>query len=429
MDRTLAHVVRLTNLLRPRDGAARPSAQFNPHAQLGSGAFGGMFLSWWYSDDTFEARDVLASLLIEKEVAFRDCDLDSVREAIIDTLQRVCIDAGLFNGDEVAFGQKDNLFECRRLTSVADFAANIYEEIKVELNSKIGKRCTVYALPRFFGPSFVVPDLGLRVISKSDEAAWNEFVDCGYRTDGWTPLFPVFAHTQATFPRSMEFSYILVSEEHGTQKGARFSSSVKFRGLIALLFGVASQRYQYRYHKSGAEPFTTCVQFSHVSSPDQRTTLSDCGALSPYFTSDVEVSHGAIEDVLRWYRDGFNGPTLFQQRLEKAAYFLNRGMNADDIEAYVNFFVTLDALFGERGSVEASISAGVKSLAITQNLQDRLPWLFDLRNELVHGGSRYVDEWPKYSRYLRHFKTRPIDDVELLARSAVLLAPGHFCSF
>jgi hypothetical protein len=95
-------------------------------------------------------------------------------------------------------------------------------------------------------------------------------------------------------------------------------------------------------------------------------------------------------------------------------------MNSDDIEAYVNYFVTLDALFGERGSVESSILAGVKSLGADPKFEEKASWLFDLRNELVHGGSRYITEWPKYDRYVQHFRTKPFSDIRTLAQIAVL---------
>ena len=55
---------------------------------------------------------------------------------------------------------------------------------------------------------------------------------------------------------------------------------------------------------------------------------------------------------------------------------------------------------------------------------EKIAWLFDLRNELVHGGSRYVKEWPKYQRYYRHFDTTPSRDIEKLAFAALLRAPA-----
>jgi hypothetical protein len=39
-------------------------------------------------------------------------------------------------------------------------------------------------------------------------------------------------------------------------------------------------------------------------------------------------------------------------------------MNSDDIEAFVNYFISLDAIFGERGSVEDSILEGVREMGV-----------------------------------------------------------------
>jgi hypothetical protein len=256
--------------------------------------------------------------------------------------------------------------------------------------------------------------------------AWEEFIKEGYEFDDWSPQSPRLKSSASGFPHRPEFEYVLVSEEHGTQKGARFASSVKFRTLISILFTVASTRSRYPFHKAMAQPFTSCIQFPHTSAPDRLITRSDCGALSPYYASDISLDQESIDELRGWYLQRAACPKDFQQRLDKATYFVNRGMNAEDIEAYVNYFVALDALFGERGAVESSIISGIQSLALGPQLEERVPWLFDLRNELVHGGSRYITEWPKYRRYLKHFETKPLFDVGRLARTAILMAPKKF---
>lgn len=89
----------------------------------------------------------------------------------------------------------------------------------------------------------------------------------------------------------------------------------------------------------------------------------------------------------------------------------------------MNYFITLDALFGQQGSVETSILEGVKDLNLDPPFVEKARWLFDLRNEIVHGGSRYISEWPKYVRYIQHFGSKPTTDVQRLAQLAVLGAP------
>ena len=101
-------------------------------------------------------------------------------------------------------------------------------------------------------------------------------------------------------------------------------------------------------------------------------------------------------------------------------------MNSKDIESYIQYFVALDALYGNRGSVEKSIVRGVSVLPQNSVWNEKITWLFDLRNELVHGGSRFIEEWPDYTRYYKHFNTEPISDIEQLAFLALSNTPFIF---
>jgi hypothetical protein len=424
----LAHVARLLKsiLLSPVPGALEPPAQFRAGNRTPFAVFSGPGMSWWYCSQTFLANSTLASFIKESDPSFKDCDIESVERTIMDTLQKVCLDEALFDGDDMFFRHKPNLFECRRLElAVDDFAARIVDAIKVNLRTIIGQRCTLYPLPRYMGPSFRVPGLGLWAVSSTDLATWEVFEKQDYLLDGWSPLNPVMKTSGDRVLVGAGAHYFLISEDVGTQEGAKFASAVKLRTLIALMFSVSASRQGRGFWKSAAPASTLCAQFPHRSATDLQTTLSELGALSPHYVSDLKFDSEAIDVLLAWYRKREACTPEFGQRLDKAAYFLNRGMNADDIEAYINNFVALDALFGERGSVEASIEAGILSLALGADLEQRASWLFDLRNELVHGGSRYIAEWPKYQRYVQHFKSQPLADVAKLAQSAILAAPAR----
>lgn len=428
MNRTLAHIARLTRsiLIQPGSSSDRPFAQFiaGKHPQFGFPS--GIGICWWYGDDTFDAQEALASLLKATDSSFKDCDTESVVKTISTTLQEICLDRRLFNGDDVFLQRKPNLFECRGQIPVVEFASHILDAIKSNIRGIIGRRCTLYPLPRYRGPSFVVRGAGLRAVAKTDESAWSEFAKEGYELSDWSPQSPTLKGSGDRFPGRLDFDYVLVSEEYGTQNGAKFASSIKFRVLITILYAVAAARSRHPIHKSMAQPFSSCIQFPHISAPDRVITRSDCDALSPYYMSDIALGTDAIEELQSWYRHSVACSPDFKQRLDKATYFVNRGMNADDIEAYINHFVALDALFGERGSVEASILSGLQALALGPDVEQKVPWLFDLRNELVHGGSRYITEWPKYQRYVRHFKTKPLFDIERIARCAILFAPSRY---
>ena len=165
------------------------------------------------------------------------------------------------------------------------------------------------------------------------------------------------------------------------------------------------------------------MQFPHNSDAAGTISRNDCEALVPFYGDNVPMGSDEALVTENWYSTCARCNPDDQRRLEKGAHFLNRAMNSHDIESYLNYFVTLDALFGKRGAVETSIVAGVKSLGIDSKFSEKTPWLFDLRNEIVHGGSRYVAEWPKYARYSQHFRTKPLEDIRALAQFAVLYAP------
>ncbi|WP_206215650.1 hypothetical protein, partial [Pseudomonas viridiflava] len=101
-----------------------------------------------------------------------------------------------------------------------------------------------------------MPEEGLHLISCTDESTWNSFGTEGYIFDSWTPSSPFTVDTRFSFNGGFEFHYILLAEEYGTQKGAKFASSLKFRMFITVLLAYASDASEYSYQKSMAQPYT-----------------------------------------------------------------------------------------------------------------------------------------------------------------------------
>lgn len=423
-----SQIIRLTKciLLRPEDPSKYPSVQFIAGKHLPFIFHPGIVISWWYSGDTSYALEVLAILLIESATEFADCDIESVIDVVSKTLQEVCLEKTLFDGDAVCFRRQDSLFACC-VAPVTQLADSILQEISMNLRGCMGRRCTIYAVPRFKVASFVVPGRSIRLIARDDEEAWRKLIDDGYQFDGWSPLHPQLGFKgDTTCSPPGKFECVLVAEENGTQRGTRFNSILKFRKLAALLFATACERSPYKVHKAMARPFEFCVQFAHKSSLNGKVTRSDCDPVIPYAVSDVELCSDDVSSILGWYEQLDRCSDEHRGRIEKAAHFVNRGINSDDIESYINHFVALDALFGQRGSVEASILEGVQALNLDAPLTEKTRWLFDLRSDIVHGGSRYISEWPKYRRYTQHFRSKPMDDVRDLAQSAMLRAPSLY---
>jgi hypothetical protein len=424
----LSKIVDLTKhiLLRPDAGFKQPSAQFFAGRQTPRFVSGGVGLEWWYSEGTFQAIETVARLAISGAREFKDCDIETACRVVTTTLQQKCVDSSLFNIDQLGFGPHRTLFECRA-TDVPHLATAIAEAIAHNLRAGIGKRCTIYVVPRLQSPSFRIAGEPVRLIARDDDRAWNALIDEGYLFDGWAPSHPTtnFATHSALAPPS-GFSCVLVAEQTGTADGTRFASLLSMRRLLAIVVATACVHQNRTFFKSMAQPLDFCIQFPHVSCPDSGYVRTTCEPLLPYFASDVVVDTHALETVVAWYAAWSKCGEPARGRIEKGAHFLNRGMNSDNFEAFVGTFVALDALFGERGSVEQSILAGVRSLDIDPSYTEKAGWLFELRSELVHGGSRHISEWTKYLRYTEHFRTDPMADVVKLAQLAVLRAPQVF---
>ncbi len=87
---------------------------------------------------------------------------------------------------------------------------------------------------------------------------------------------------------------------------------------------------------------------------------------------------------------------------------------------FMHFFIALDALFGERNKVEDSIVSGIKKIFPNNTKWDiRAKKLFELRSELVHGGSSSIDEWNNLAYYRRNFYSDPLYDVGLAVMTAL----------
>jgi hypothetical protein len=387
---------------------------------------GGTCLTWWYSADRIHALDTVVALVIKDFPNFRDCDPETVSEVVTKTLQEVCVNPAIFNVDAVFLARSQTLFDCCSVP-VPTFSQAIIDAIEANLRVLICRLCTLYAVPRFMVKSFLLDEDSIHIIAKADGTAWQRLVDRKYEFQGWSPERPVFgAREDKLFSPQFNFECVFVAEEYGTQKGTCFNSILKFRRLTAVLFAVASSGALYPYRRSTAPSSKFCMQFPHSSDCAATISRIDCEALVPSYGMNVPIGPDEAMVTQNWYRTCARCSPGDQRRLEKGAHFLNRAMNSDDIESYVNYFVTLDALFGQRGAVETSILAGIKSLGIDPKFTEKTPWLFDLRNEIVHGGSRYVAEWPKYARYSQHFRTRPLEDIRALAQFAVLHAPRAF---
>lgn len=342
------------------------------------------------------------------------------------TLEQVCIDRNLFDTDTVFLAKKSTLFDCLS-APVPHYTRALLKRIETNLRALMCWRCTVSVVAGLKVSSFAVDEEAIHVISKRDQHAWASLIRKGYDFAEWTPECPrTRGRNDSVFAPPGNFDCVLVAEEYGTQAGAKFNSFLKFRRFLAVVFAIASKRAATPYAKTAALPINFCLQFPQATATDDAITRTESHPLMPSVGPHITFGSAEINELKDWYARRSRCKPNEMNRIDKGAHFLNRAINADDIEAYLNYFVSLDALFGRRKEVETSIIDGVRDVGFDSSYLEKTRWLFELRSEIVHGGSRYVAEWSKYSRYTQHFRTEPTNDVREISEIALLRAPLLF---
>lgn len=425
MEKLIGQIIALTKtiFLKSPDGSRNGMEQFGVGKKDPFVFTGGIAISWWYKPITYKIVENLSFIINSEIPEFSSCDYKSIQNTIRQTLHEICIDRLIFNGDDVCFARKNTLFDCRIENDTNKFGRYILDAILLNVRLSISACCVIYSAPRITGGSFTIDSERIHVIHKSDSAAWRNLATLGYDTTGWCPTTGKFSDGSPSAFSNLIYDLLIVVESKGTTEGNRFSASLKIRKFLSIINSTLEYRFR---HKVIAKPHSKCLLIPHKSTPNRALTQTAIGELFPYYAKEITISNEDIPHIKNWYTTTALLTEEQKNRVEKCSHFINRGMNSNDIDSYIHYFVALDALYGKAGSVSRSIVEGVSSLPRAEDWNEKISWLFELRNELVHGGSRYIEEWPKHMKYYRHFSSEPARDIEALALHALASSPMIF---
>lgn len=381
----------------------------------------GPSITLWKTKRSFRAAENIARMVRFSHPETADCDTDSIEDLITRTIEDLILDQSVFDIELVTSVSQNSLADCRADADINQFSRKIYFHLMVRVRASIDQWCTALGVPRVICESFEISKIGLAIISRMDAGKWEEVVSSCYETKDWSHQLGCMRGSGGPPLFGLECTSIVVHQSYGTRKGSKFSSRLEFAKFFAILYATATAQEDLKLHRAMAEPYTWCIQFPSRTSRVLQVTQSELEeAVFPFFCTDLKLTNEAVESIKAWYV-GLSGLSIRQRaRVEKACHFVNRGIMTRGIDSYVNFFISLDALFGSPGDVGRSILRGVESMPIDNALKERVSWLYELRSELVHGGSRFCAEWKDYDRYYTHFRTKPEEDVNLIACSALL---------
>lgn len=380
----------------------------------------GLSLTWWTTAGARKACEQVATM-VQESPEFSACDPATVEGTVMDTLKQLTMDRRFFK--EVFASRKATLFDCLSTEDVAAAGRGMADEILVLLRARMMNWCVVYAAPKFEGPSFSIPEDRLHVVAKTDQAAWDDLWKGRYKATLWSPVAGKFPDDKFPGFSGPAYEYLFAVEVSGTQRSAFEMGQMRLMKFFAVLYAWLTTQKKETLFRVMADPYARGLQFPGAESTDTGIHFIDLGPLVPFYGGEIRIADPDIAALRGWYQAKEALDSAVATRIDKAAHFLNRAMNFRSLDAFINYFIVLDALFGERGRVEASIVEGIKGLGLEEVWAQKASRLFDLRNELLHGGSRSVKEWPDHAAYRRLFHTDPSRDVEFLASTALWQAP------
>jgi hypothetical protein len=323
-------------------------------------------------------------------------------------------------------GRVKTLFEARAIKNVQDFCELLWERIKNDLLASISQWLVVTPLRRLTCNSFELGYDGISLISSSDAPRWAELEERYLIDSDWNPAIGGRAGG-ASLNHFIDGSKLtwLACEVYGTNESARELAARKMRIFISVMFSNLYQRDKSILVYTDAHPNSDSIQFPSRSSSEIFTNyMAYIGTLFPSWGNDVTLSSSDIDEIKRWYADLQVLPMEDQKRCTAAAEFLNYGIVSGELERFIHFFISLDALFGVRHNVEKTITRALLDLYKTEPFWEyRSSRLFDLRSTLGHGGCTSVEDWDGFEGYRKHTNSEPGKDVTHAAMKALRLSP------
>ncbi len=378
----------------------------------------GIAIHWWLTDESLESRNALAEHLAGFD-AKNLVDRETCTEIIRSTLHEICLNKGFFLSDLILSKKEKNLFQC--LSIPADkFVDALLSVLRSRIAIETQDRLTLTAImPRLISQSFFIEHEGVGLINRNERDHWDRICFQTHYCKSWNIEKGSFDQERNYFGSS-KFSCYGVSIDQGSHPVCTERAYTKLQMLTTVILCQHISKHQFFFSTVIADPPDGYIQFN---SETFGYTASGREPLLPYFAFELKLDTEAINKIREWYEDFSLLDESSSNRIRISAHFANLGINSKSLNSFTFFFIALDALFGVRHRVEESIKNGV-GLHLSDQVE-KAAWLFDLRNEIVHGGCRSIAEWKKADRYRRHFKSDPLDDIRKIVLQCIWHYPNY----
>lgn len=366
--------------------------------------------------DAVEGLDYISEKSIQYFPHFSNGDKERFSQIIIEVIEENIGNKEIFNFDFSFFDKSKSLFDLSQHSNPVAFAERLWEKIFVAFDKSINEWLIIYPLYRVYSSSFALNHDGIYLINPNESAFWQDLVSDFDTANNW------YNSNDEIYDQILKRKDTtwLVCKVNGTDDGAKYSASKLMRTFIAVLFAQLYRQQPGLLNKVIKEPETFSVQFASNRKITKRNNMaSKIGILFPSIGEEIVVSNKVQQDIFEWYRKRASLVEHEKNRFNVASQFIHYGVISSELERFIHFFIALDAMFGERGKVEATISEGIRKTFSNESIwKYKIEKLFDLRSELVHGGCSSIKEWNDINRYLKHTNSFPMKDVAIAVMTA-----------
>lgn len=384
-------------------------------------------VQWWFSHNAISETRQLAEMIRQLDPGYATANVPAIHLEIDRVLKENFLNRDLFDLHKINTS-KFSLFDAA-VGNAKEFASKLWAKILAAVNELQPAWLILYPLRGVISQSHDIGFDGLSIMAPGDANKWQSYASRYPRTTSFNPAEgsperfsapTVWGIESPTARIDRPFTW-LICEVKGTESSVTRIAADRMRTFLALLFA--------RWHPSSADFFIIksdlgehrcSLHFAQAGNRNENAiSCGSIGRLMPSFPIDFTIVEQSIVHIRRWYSAHHSANEETQRRAVTASHYVHHAIMADGFERFIHYYISLDALFGERYKVEESIkNALLRMFPNDPNWTYRADGLFDLRNALIHGGTSSIDGWKDLKAYIRHVKTSPLADVGLAAMTA-----------
>lgn len=371
----------------------------------------------WFTQTGIHICREISLMSIQYDSNLKNGNADDFKDIIKKIFKNIIFNEHLFEVKSIMALKKNKIFNAmNKNLKKKEFALKVWHIIKNELSSSLKDWVIFYPLPRVTTKSLKLEFDGLSLLNSEDKEFWNMLANEYPALEFWDPKKgKQFDSNDNMFSNKSTKSW-LVCEVSGSKDISKKRASILMRKFIGVI--LAHLYIEDSSVLAHSESVKTTYSMQISSDINTRFNYSYIGVILHSLLIDLEITSEVMNKVKNWYKKQTESDK--SDRASKGAQFIQYGITREtELDKFLHYFISLDALFGVDGKVEESIIEGVSNTNMRVN-KEKIKRIYKLRSDLIHGGSSYINDWKGIIGYRNHFKSYPLRDVQEIALKSLV---------